>query len=57
MFEKDNSIKLSFFDIIETNWVKNKIKYDLFFIIRMILIIDKKNLDVNYLDLNIQKYI
>lgn len=32
-------------------------KFDIYFIIRSILIIDKKSLDISFFDLNIKKYI
>lgn len=46
--------------IIDKLLIKKMIKYEnftIYFCIRTFLIIDKKNLDINYLDLNIKKYL
>ncbi len=50
---------MNFFNILKKDnkkWEKNTDRFDIYFVIRTILIIDKKNLDINYLDLNIKKY-
>jgi hypothetical protein len=46
--------------LIDKLLIKKMIKYEnftIYFCIRTFLIIDKKNLDINYLDLNIKKYL
>jgi hypothetical protein len=50
-----NDIK--FIDIIDIKKMKKYEGFNIYFLIRTFLIIDKKNLDVNYLDLNIKKYL
>jgi hypothetical protein len=47
----------NFNDILEIKKMRKYEAFNIYFLIRTFLIIDKKNLDVNYLDLNIKQYI
>ena len=48
---------LKFIDKIECRKTKHDESFNMFLLIRSVLIVDKKIIDVNFLDLNIKKYI
>ena len=49
--------ELKFHEILDIKKMRKYESFNIYFLIRTFLIIDKKNLNVNYLDMNIKKYI
>jgi len=49
--------ELKFHEILDIKKMRKYESFNIYFLIRTFLIIDKKNLNVNYLDMNIKKYL